>query len=162
MLAPDDPAIDRHLAALEATGRRDMEAEGLDAIALRSLDLRYAGQGYELRIDWSHDFLNQFHRLHERRYGYSDPKRPVQVVNARVRMISVTEKPVHEAQEMRPGNGTHALLADNLYDRAMLHAGDRFAGPAVIVEYSATTYVPPGAAASVDALGNLIIEVQHD
>jgi N-methylhydantoinase A len=162
MLAPGDPALDEHLTALEFAGRQAMKEEGLTGIAVRSLDVRYAGQGYELRVEWSDDFVDQFHRLHERRYGYSDSNRPVQVVNARVRMISATEKPVHEAQETRPGDGKHALLAGNLYDRARLHAGDRFAGPAVVAEYSATSYVPEGATASVDAFGNLIIEVQHD
>jgi N-methylhydantoinase A len=162
MLTPDDPELDEHLTALEFAGRQDMNEEGLTGIAVRSLDLRYAGQGYELRVEWSDDFVNQFHRLHERRYGYADSNRPVEVVNARVRTISVTEKPIHEAQEMRPGEGKHALLAGNLYGRARLHAGDRFTGPAVVAEYSATTYIPEGATASVDAFGNLIIEVQHD
>lgn len=162
MLAPDDAALEEHLAALEQAGRRDMEEEGWQGLAGRSLDMRYAGQGYELRIDWSADFVDQFHRVHDRRYGYSDPNRPVQVVNARVRMIAVTEKPVQEQQELIPGNGRQALLADNLYDRARLHAGDRFTGPAVVVEYSATTYVPKSATASVDAFGNLIIAVEHD
>jgi N-methylhydantoinase A/oxoprolinase/acetone carboxylase beta subunit len=74
-------------------------------------------------------------------------------------MISISDKPVQEVQEVRPGNGRQALLANDLYDRMQLHAGDRFAGPAVIVEYSATTYVPDGGVACVDALGNLVIEV---
>ncbi len=154
MLAPGDPALNEHLAALEQAGKRDMKQEGLNSIAVRSLDLRYAGQGYELRVDWSDDFVSQFHQLHERRYGYSDSNRPVQVINARVRMVAVTEKPVHKAQEMRP-----ALLAKKLYHRAELHPGNRFIGPAMVTEYSATTYVPEGATASVDALGNLVIEV---
>ena len=159
MLAPDNPVLEEHLAALQQAGARDMKEEGLNAVAVPSLDLRYAGQGYELRIEWSPDFVNQFHQLHERRYGYADPKRPVQVVNARVRMVAVTEKPVQEHQEIISGDGRQALLADNLYDRGQLHAGDRFAGPAVVVEYSATTFIPEGSMASVDAFRNLLIEV---
>ena len=159
MLAPGDPALNEHLAALERAGKHDMEEEGLNGVAIRSLDLRYAGQGYELRVDWSDGFVNDFHRSHERRYGYSDSNRPVQVVNARVRMISATEKPTWRQQDIVPDDGKHALIGENLYDRARLHAGDRFAGPAVVAEYSATTYVPEGARATVDALGNLVIEV---
>lgn len=159
MLAPDDPALHEHVTALEQLGLRDMKEEGLEGIAVRSLDIRYAGQGYELRMDWSSDFVSQFHQAHERRYGYSDPHRPVQVVNIRVRMVSATDKPAQQTQEMMPGDGKHALLAGNLYDRKLLRAGDSFNGPAVIVEYSATTYVPGGASVSVDAWGNLLIEI---
>ena len=35
-------------------------------------------------------------------------------------------------------------LATPLYDREKLLAGNRFAGPAIVTEYSATTVVPPG------------------
>jgi N-methylhydantoinase A len=159
MLRPGDAAIDENFMALEQAGSRDREEEGLTGVAVRSLDLRYTGQGYELNLDWSADFVNRFHKLHERRYGYSDRERPVQVVNARVRMIAVTEKPVEEREDMRPGDGKQALLADGIYDRAQLHAGDRFAGPAVIAEYSATTFLPGNTEACVDEWGNLVIEV---
>lgn len=159
MLAPDNPALEKHLTALEHAGKRDFEREGLRGVAVHSLDVRYKGQGYELRVDWSADFVTHFHRLHELRYGYSDLNRPIQVVNTRVRMISATEKPIRESQEVVAADGRHALLTNGIYERSQLHAGDQFAGPAVVVEYSATTYVPEGAMASVDALRNLIIEV---
>ena len=47
----------------------------------------------------------------------------------------------------------------NLYDRPLLRAGDCFDGAAVIVEYSATTFLPPGARARVDQWLNLVIEL---
>jgi N-methylhydantoinase A len=159
MLYPGDESLGRHFTTLEDAGRRDMEEAGHQGAAIRSLDLRYAGQGYELNVAWSDDFVNEFHRLHERQYGYADIKRPVQIVNARVRMVAPTDKPIHERQETRPGDGKHALLGENIYDRTQLRAGDRFAGPAVIVEYSATTFVPAGDKVSVDGFGNLVIEV---
>ncbi len=159
MLRPDDGTLHRHFADLEETGRRDMDDAGLRGVAVRTLDLRYAGQGYELSVNLSDDFVNEFHKLHERRYGYSDVNRPVQVVNARVRMIAATEKPIQQREEMRPGNGKQALLAEGIYERTRLHAGDRFAGPAVIVEYSATTFLPADATACVDPFGNLVIDV---
>jgi N-methylhydantoinase A len=159
MLQPEGAALHEHFRALEEVGRRDMQKEGLQGAAVRSLDLRYGGQGYELNLDWSADFVNRFHQLHERRYGYSDPNRTVQVVNARVRMIAITEKPVAQREDIRPGDGKQALLAGGIYDRARLHAGDRFAGPAVIAEYSATSFLPPDAEACMDEWGNLVIEV---
>jgi N-methylhydantoinase A len=172
MLRPDDAAIAYHLAKLEEQGMRDMQSESLSAFALKSLDLRYAGQGYELTVRWSNDFVDQFQRLHEQRYGYADAKRPVEVVNARVRMIAATEqlpldRTVTEKRgSIQGGNRSKQIyyegrwLTGRLYDRSELHPGDRFQGPAIVVEYSATTFVPPGCFTTVDDYSNLIIEVR--
>ena len=46
-----------------------------------------------------------------------------------------------------------------VYERELLRAGDRFRGPAVVTELSATTVVPPGAVCRVDGRGNLVVEV---
>ncbi len=46
-----------------------------------------------------------------------------------------------------------------MYARDLLQAGDRFSGPAIITEYSATTVVPPMNSVFVDEHSNLIIEV---
>ena len=146
-----------------------MNSEGLTAAAVRSLDLRYSGQGYELTIASSNDFVSQFHRLHGQRYGYSDPKRRVDIVNVRVRMITATQHPEFERKIPRDGNGKNAIIKEkpiyyqnqrlqaNIYDRSQLHPGDRFNGPAVVVEYSSTTFVPPASSAYVDEYSNLLI-----
>lgn len=170
MLGPEDD-IERHFRELEAVGQSQMEAEGFRASALRSLDLRYAGQGFELAIDWSDDFRTAFHREHKRRYGYSDDKREIEVVNVRVRMVFGAEKiPVHR-RELKSGNGQTALLKRKrifhegepveacVYDRERLLAGDNFPGPAIVVEYSATTFIPPDFMASVDAFSNLFVTI---
>ena len=84
-LRPDD--LSGPLAALESRARADFEAEGHQATELvleRSLDLRYRGQGYELGVPFGDEFEVAFHQAHERRYGYSDPTRPTEVVNIRV------------------------------------------------------------------------------
>ncbi|MGH9392597.1 MAG: hypothetical protein ACRD1E_00365 [Terriglobales bacterium] len=51
-------------------------------------------------------------------------------------------------------------MATSFYLRERLRAGDRFRGPAVVTEYSATTVVPPGWRARVDGWGNLILEAR--
>lgn len=166
MLHPDDGCIVQHLEALEELGRKDM-----DGSVLRSLDVRYVGQGYELAVDWSTDWVAQFNRLHEQRYGYSDSQRPVEIVNARVRMIANTKHAALKRYEAKAGNGEQAVIKGKriyfegqwleglLYDRGELRAGDRFGGPAVVAEYSATTFLPPGFNAHVDEYANLIIDV---
>jgi N-methylhydantoinase A len=170
MLDPQDHSLLQHFEALEELGHREMKAEGLTGVAVRSLDVRYRGQGYELATDWSEDFVPQFHRLHEQRYGYSDTERPVEIVNARVRMIAATEPLQSERKAPLKGDGKQAIIKDKsiyyenqpvkaaVYDRSRLNTGDRFCGPAVIVEYSATTFLPPRSTAAVDEYTNIIID----
>jgi N-methylhydantoinase A len=170
MLRPKDSSLLKHFESLEELGNSDMKSEGLTAVPVRSLDLRYQGQGYELTVAWSHDFVSEFRRLHEQRYGYSDPQRPVEIVNARVRMISSTQHPESERKASRKGNGKDAIIKEKpiyyenqrlkaiVYDRSRLHPGDRFNGPAVVVEYSSTTFVPPASSAHVDEYANLLID----
>jgi N-methylhydantoinase A len=50
-------------------------------------------------------------------------------------------------------------MKSKVYSRELLVSGDRFAGPALITEYSSTTVLPPYCTANVDRYGNLIIEV---
>ncbi|MGH2604739.1 MAG: hydantoinase/oxoprolinase family protein, partial [Dehalococcoidia bacterium] len=47
------------------------------------------------------------------------------------------------------------------YDRATLRAGDRLTGPAIISEYTATTWVPPEWEASVCTSGALILSIRE-
>lgn len=161
MLKPDDPALEEHFRALA----------GGNTGARRTVDVRYIGQGYELNVPWSPDFVTAFHALHAERYGYFDERRPVEVVNVRVRIVSAAQELELHPAELHEGNGSQAVLKEKrihcegewrigkLYDRALLRAGDCFAGPAVIVEYSATTFLPPGVQARVDPWFNLVIEL---
>lgn len=151
MLKPDDPAIARHFA--------ELAGENQEGVAVWSVDLRYVGQGYEMNVPWTADYVDQFHRLHEQRYGYSDRRRPVQVVNARVRMIAATEPLEQRRGTLRRGDAKQALVDEHVYERGQLNPGDCFVGPAVILEYSATTFLPRGAMANIDDLANIVIEV---
>src|SRR5262249_60632663 len=45
------------------------------------------------------------------------------------------------------------------YDRVQLVAGNRIDGPALIEEYASTTVVHPGDAVTVDAFGDLVIDI---
>jgi N-methylhydantoinase A len=140
---------------------------------LRSFDLRFVGQGYELNIESGKDLAGRFHRAHQQRYGYSDPARPIEIVNLRVRFIAAT-KPIQFHREGRiAANAAKAVLkrrtvyfngkpvAAPVYDRELLHHGHQFAGPAIVVEYSATSVIPPGCRVRVDQWQNLIVEVAH-
>jgi N-methylhydantoinase A len=157
MLSPGDDRLATHFAALGA--------------GQRSVDLRYAGQGYEINVPFTDDFVSRFHQLHRQRYGYSDINRPLEIVNARVRTISATKRVAAKRQNEMLGNGRQAIThtrqiyctgrwhAGSVYERERLVPGDTFSGPAVVVEYSATTFVEPGAQVTVDGFRNLAIEV---
>jgi N-methylhydantoinase A len=169
MLAPGDPHLTRIFRQLETKARNTFRAEGAMPQLSRSADLRYQGQGFELRVDWSADALNRFHRLHARTYGYANPSRAVEIVTLRILAVSRSKRPRQTPASTRRGSGSQAKIGAHrlfengkwrraaLYDRARLKAGDRIAGPALIVELSATTYVPSGWTSTVDAFENLFL-----
>jgi len=167
MLSPVDD-LEAHFRELEQKAWEELATGGT---ANRSLDLRYRGQGYELNISAGPDAVEQFHRAHQRHYGYSDEKRTVEVVNVRLRMTVEHARVPFRKGSATLGNGAQALVRTRpvifderpmdacIYDRHKLQSGDRISGPAILVEYSATTVLPPGCVLTVDAYGNLVIEV---
>lgn len=169
MSAPGSPQIERVFQSLEAEAREVFRVEGTRPTLQRSADLRYQGQGFELRVDWSANVAAKFHELHARSFGYSDRERAVQIVTLRVQAVARKRKPVQAAALARRGDGSRARLGTqrifeegrwrrgSLYDRALLRPGDRFAGPAVMAELSATTYIPGGWNATVDGFHNVLL-----
>jgi N-methylhydantoinase A len=167
--------LDTIFAPLEDRARRDLRGEGIapDQIALeRALDMRYVGQSHEVTVPQpvDGDWLNAFHATHERRYGHQQPGEPVEAVNARLRAVGRGPKPVFErlrqagpdASAARLGEGSAWFTPEGpqptvLYGRDGLQAGNALDGPAVIVQLDATTVIPPGWRAMVDAWGNLLL-----
>ena len=171
-MAAADADLEPHFGDLEAIAKTELSGENLQAGASRSLDLRYAGQGYELNIPAGPDAAASFHSAHRRRYGYADESRPVEVVNVRLRMTAAATTVDFPQSIIIEGDGRQAMLETRsvlfngvasdtpVYERDLLRAGDRFTGPAIVVEYSATTAIPPGCATKLDAYKNLVIEVK--
>src|ERR1051326_1473634 len=161
-------------AAFEERARHDFRAEGWDAPHRleRSADLRYRGQGFELNLDVDakgERFLENFHREHQRRYGYShrNEGKEIEIVTLRLRAtvpsysrthsqlgsLSVASKDGDKATVFFDGRA----ISTALYARALLQSKKSYRGPAIITEYSATTVVPPGLRFQIDETGNLII-----
>jgi N-methylhydantoinase A len=159
------------LDQLHRVGEREMKAEGFSGKAAHhvdAVDMRYRGQSYELSIPLTRGFIDQFHKAHERRYGYSTPDKPVEIVNVRTSFFGTSEKP-----QLRPSvkvrgtaksidtamvwiNGRRKKTA--IYDRESLKHGHVIRGPAIIGEYSSTTLVPVDFLCKVDAHLNLVLE----
>jgi N-methylhydantoinase A len=167
----DDASLHASFAELEQRALDELTTNGLTGDLKRSIDLRYAGQGYELSVPFGHRHLEDFHALHHKRYGYSNVETAVEVVNVRVR-VTIPNAPVHlTTHPVVPGTGSQAIIKmrriyfdgawhdSTVYQREDLHAGDTFEGPALIAEYSSTTVLPPNCTALVDTYGNLVIEV---
>jgi N-methylhydantoinase A len=162
--------LEKRFARMERASRTELHEEGFpsqSARAARRLDLRYAGQSYELSVPFKTDFRRQFDQQHLRAYGYSHPGRRIEIVNQRLRLVIRTPKPrlrVHPTRVGAPAKTKSKPVwfdgrfrATPVYDREQLAAGARLRGPAVIVEYSSTTIVPPDFRCEVDKYLNLIL-----
>jgi N-methylhydantoinase A len=171
VMLPIDASFEAVFAELEALGVEEFRAENLTGESFRSVDLRYRGQGYELNVPFGPEMAAQFHDLHQRRYGFANEARALEVVNVRVRTVNPAEAFEPEARALREGDGSHALVGmrpvyfdgkfeeTRIYDRELLRPGDTFGGPAIVSEYSSATVLPLGDVLRVDGLGNLVIEV---
>lgn len=132
----------------------------------RYVDVRYRGQSYEISLPWGPDARERFHEAHRDRYGTSDPTREVEEVHLRVLrrrptvLPETTDLPAGDLPEERAEIilGGRPLQVP-LRRREGLAAGERVKGPALIVEYSSTTYLPPESSARVDLGGSLILEL---
>jgi N-methylhydantoinase A len=168
-LQPD--LLEPHFAELEAKAAGDFREDNLEGLSTRSADLRYAGQGYELNIPAGPDTLKQFHSAHRKRYGHADENRKVEVVNVRVRMVASPEKIELPRNAPTGGDCAHAVVKkkrvmfDNqrinapVLQRNLLSPGNRFQGPCIVHEYSATTVVPSGCQVYLDPYSSLVIDV---
>jgi N-methylhydantoinase A len=163
---------------LEQRGAAEFAAEGLQGVALRTVDVRYRRQGYELNVPYDTQApasaVEAFHQQHQQRYGFCDVKRSVEIVNLRLRMIAAGDpySPAH--WESVPGDGNAACYAvrdvyfdgkfvpSRLYLRKQLKPGDRIQGPAMITEYTSATVLPPDCCAQVDGFENLVITLNED
>ena len=161
---------------------REMETQATEALRRegfsrarqkheRSLAVRYKGQSFELQIKTtSGNIVAAFHRAHRARYGYAQEKNAVEIVSARVRSSGLVEKIRERRFQKGPGrtaspgdfSETHfdrRKLSVPVYRRADLRAGSRLRTPCILMEYSATTLITADCRATVDARGNVIIEL---
>ncbi len=165
----DGDRLQQALETLAGEGVEALRAEGIQPENLTadySLDLRYLGQSYTLNLSWRDvaGTIEDFHRLHERRYGHRLSS-PVELVNLRVGLSgpeSGLSLPVCETQW--PAEALEQLQLHGIeggvprYERRQLAVGQRLSGPALITEMASTTWLAPGWEASLDRAGNLLLQ----
>ena len=148
----------------------------------RLAELRYEGQGHELRIavpDAALDgaavqrMLADFAAAYLRNYGVTIPGAEVEVVTWSVTVSTAATAvtpatlppatapaPIGTRPVWDPTTGRTLDFAQHW--RFDLAPGARLAGPALVVEHETTTLVPPGWAAQVDSLGHLHLQRQPE
>ncbi|WP_068166289.1 hydantoinase/oxoprolinase family protein [Rhodococcus phenolicus] len=165
-----------------------LEADGVptENISLeRSVDCRYVGQGYELRVPapdgeiddvWVKTVAEAFHEAHGRTYSQRFDDKPVQLINIRVTGVGavphvrITEidkgaadcsaaiKTMTRALFWRDETAAPQWIDTPVYDRSLLLAGNTIEGPAIVEQFDSTTIIGMNQHATVDAVGHIIIE----
>jgi N-methylhydantoinase A len=162
----------RIFSEIEKRAGADLRREGFVEAKQRherSLAVRYQGQSFELQIkQTSGNIAAACHRAHQARYGYAQENNVVEVVSARVRSIGVVEKIKAAATKNVSAKG-HARPQEfaidgrktptAVYRREEVAAGSKLRVPCIVTEYSATTLIPEGCQARIDALGNMVIDL---
>ena len=163
--------LEVEFTAMEKAATREFASENWDGIPrfVRTADLRYGGQGYELNLPLTKTLLRDFEKEHRRRYGYSHNQREIEIVTLRLRAvvkvglsprmasIRATRRSERLATSQAPVLFNGRKLPATIYSREELRVQGRYRGPAVVTEYSATTVVPPGKTFAIDRAGNLVI-----
>ena len=171
-------------AALEERASAALTREGFDLAAttyLRTADLRYVGQAFEVRVtapagpigqEFAASAVAAFHDEHERLYGYCYRDRGPEVVewvNLRVTGVGPITRPSTarlaegDGDPARAVTGTRDVFFDEswhaatLYERSGLLAGDVVSGPAIVQEFGSTLPLGPGFTGRVDSAANLIV-----
>src|SRR6266700_66675 len=174
--------------AFEEKARAQLDAEHMnlaDASLTRELDLRYAGQGYELRTSLeglyrdrlTPDSLaaarDRFDENHAQVHGHAAKERAVEVVSYRLRLRVVVPKyrPREEVSPQAPARleaaikGSRRVYFDGetptqatIYERDRLDIGASISGPAIIEQFDATTVIPCGWTARLDGWRNLVLQ----
>jgi N-methylhydantoinase A len=162
---------------MENGARRQLELDGFaaaDQRMLRSLDLRYHGQAFELNLEIRGEPLDAvtaaFHERHRAMYGHADPGATIELVNARLAAYGMVPKPAAERHQAPRASMNTALLERRhvwfdgaasdcpVWERDRLPEQAAITGPAIVEEFGATTVVPPGWRGALDAHGNLRLE----
>jgi N-methylhydantoinase A len=175
-----DNLIDE-LEQLRSRASESFEADGIASeqqVATFQADIRYAGQAFQLSLTTTIDELNdkglavltdEFDRQHEQLFTFAHGKdHEIVMIRAIVKAKSTLSADLKEVSEA-PTDPKDAVIHETkfyyeqqwhdaqIYDREKLGAGTVVTGPAIVSEMDSTTLILPGHAATVDKVGNLLI-----
>jgi N-methylhydantoinase A len=176
------------LQSMEAEGRALLEASGVAPAAIshrRTADMRYLGQGHEIRVPLPDGPLGPqhaaalqaaFEAVYRELYERLGPAVGLEILNWRV--VSSGPRPTVVLQIPSPAHAELAsarkgerpayfpeiggFVATPIYDRYRLAPGMTFAGPAIVEERESTAIIGPGAHCRVDAQHNLVVALHGE
>lgn len=170
------------LAEMAEQTRAELRSDGIPDTQIISefeIDVRYAGQAFEVPLTITQDVLTRdgvagllarFDAEHLRLFTFNMDT-PHEIVN--LRAVALGQALNLPAAELPMGNGDpsaakmrdHTLWMDGreqaavIYDRSKLKQGDIIAGPAIVIEMDSTTLIEAGCVATVDRVGNILINL---
>jgi N-methylhydantoinase A len=173
--------LERFFRGMEERARRLLRIEGVkdtEVTRKRFFDMRYHGQSYELSVPVQNGLVTRnlvrsaarnFHQRHQAQYGYSQPDRPVEIVNVRSysrgkrgkisRMVIgfSREKALPKTRKVwfTEGRGVECLI----FQRDSLASGPARRGPCVIEDYDSTLVIPPRARYVVEKNGSVSVTI---
>lgn len=139
----------------------------LDLNYLYQVDMRYQGQGFHLTLPFRQDIkalIDAFEVAHEKAYGHR-LKRPVEMMT--LRLTAYAETPELAWQQLGAAESGAEPCATSLvynmgevphYARGELLCGHRISGPALVLEDTATLWLPEGWQLVVSEHGHLLLE----
>ena len=175
-----DSQLKQDLLELQVRAGESLIADGIpveDHEITYQADLRYAGQAFQITVDFSEAELDekglslitdQFDAEHEQLFTFKlgDGHEILMIrAVARARTQSIAELKqgeaganledciIHQSQFYYAGQWHDAAILD----RSKLHQALTVTGPAIVSEMDSTTVILPGYSAAVDAVGNLLI-----
>jgi N-methylhydantoinase A len=178
-LTPAD--VNKMFDRLDALALEELRHDGFAAGQIRiqrALDMRYAGQGYEITMpcgegaiatDGLSKLRRRFDAQHQTMFGHMAPEEPVEVVSYRVRGIGLVppvEMPkfkragttlLDARRELRQVRFDGRDVECPVYQRERLDVGLTLTGPAILDQFDCTTVIYAGQVARVDEWKNLIV-----
>ena len=172
---------------MEAEGTQllsDSDVAATDVTHRREVDMRYVGQGHEIRVPVSSSNLTEadrasvvarFEQTYKELYERPGPPVPIEILNWRV--VSAGPKPnVHLTVRERDDGAavsadcikghrpayfpeTNGFVDTAIYDRYKMKPGMTFDGPAIVEERESTVIIGPGAKCAIDNDHNLVVEM---
>jgi N-methylhydantoinase A len=168
------------LVDLRARASVSLDVDGIPADqqeVIYQADIRYAGQAFQISMEFTIEDIKQkglalltdrFDAEHEQLFTFAlgedhelvmiravvqASATKIEDVKVGLESASLEDCKLHATRFYHKGEWHDAII----YDRNPLHAGLVIPGPAIISEMDSTTVILPGNSATVDAVGNLLI-----
>jgi N-methylhydantoinase A len=177
----DFSLVNKLLQNMEAEATQIVKPGALNSklTTFRSVEVRYLGQGHEISIALPARALKaadvkslraEYEARYEAQFGLRISDVPVEFLTWSVNVSTLGLGPIRLSPERKASkvkaNGKQTVFDPDsgkarpypAYQRALLSAGARLKGPALVVEAQTTTLVPRGWRCRVTAAGHLFLE----